>query len=82
MRVSLYNVIGCGQSRGSQKMAKTRAVLTKGIGDRLRARPALDPDVIAMEIVEHLGVVQGSYLTIQHLRGIENRGQASNFDRF
>ena len=35
MRVSLYNIIGCGQSRGSQKMAKTRAVLTKGIGDRL-----------------------------------------------
>src|SRR5436190_5675094 len=28
MRVSLYNIIGCGQSRGSQKMAKTRAVLT------------------------------------------------------
>src|SRR5947208_3117914 len=28
MRVSLYNIIGSGQSRGSQKMAKTRAVLT------------------------------------------------------
>ena len=32
---SLYNIIGCGPSRGSQKMAKTEAVPTKGIADRL-----------------------------------------------
>jgi hypothetical protein len=32
---SLYNVIGCGPFRGSQKMAKTEAIPTKGIADRV-----------------------------------------------